>query len=161
MHGTARAMLQQVQLPSGSWAKLCSLGAWRAHAAPPQHISLGAEAVTGSSSSSSYTASQAPQLPHVSSGLWALGLQAAAHGYRRSSASGGIWSVAASGKHGCHQARVHQRCLGSLVSFPLAQTGEGISECELIQWFAKVRTSVNASYECMDGREVVLLLCFC
>jgi hypothetical protein len=27
----------------------------------------------------------------------------------------------------------------SVVSFPLAQTGEGISECELMQWFVKVR----------------------
>lgn len=27
---------------------------------------------------------------------------------------------------------------GSVVSFPLAQTGEGISECELMQWFVKV-----------------------
>ena len=26
----------------------------------------------------------------------------------------------------------------SVVPFPLAQTGEGISECELIQWFVKV-----------------------
>lgn len=26
---------------------------------------------------------------------------------------------------------------GSVVSFPLAQTGEGISECELMQWFVK------------------------
>lgn len=28
---------------------------------------------------------------------------------------------------------------GLVVSFPLAQTGEGISECELMQWFVKVR----------------------
>jgi hypothetical protein len=28
---------------------------------------------------------------------------------------------------------------GRLVSFPLAQTGEGISECELIAWHVKVR----------------------
>lgn len=26
-----------------------------------------------------------------------------------------------------------------MVQFPLAQTGEGIKECELIQWFVKVR----------------------
>ncbi|KAG1680788.1 hypothetical protein FOA52_008121 [Chlamydomonas sp. UWO 241] len=31
-----------------------------------------------------------------------------------------------------------RRCFASsVVSFPLAQTGEGISECELIQWFTK------------------------
>lgn len=30
---------------------------------------------------------------------------------------------------------------GTVVSFPLAQTGEGISECELMQWFVKVRVS--------------------
>jgi hypothetical protein len=28
---------------------------------------------------------------------------------------------------------------GEVVTFPLAQTGEGISECELMQWFVKVR----------------------
>ena len=35
-----------------------------------------------------------------------------------------------------------QRCFlrrnATIVSFPLAQTGEGISECELLQWFVKV-----------------------
>lgn len=36
-----------------------------------------------------------------------------------------------------HHHQLHQQ--GSIVSFPLAQTGEGISECELIQWFIKVR----------------------
>jgi hypothetical protein len=30
------------------------------------------------------------------------------------------------------------RGYGTLVQFPLAQTGEGISECELVQWFVKV-----------------------
>ncbi|GFH30140.1 lipoyl-binding domain-containing protein, partial [Haematococcus lacustris] len=29
------------------------------------------------------------------------------------------------------------RGASSLVSLPLAQTGEGISECELVQWFVK------------------------
>lgn len=33
--------------------------------------------------------------------------------------------------------------LGSVVSFPLAQTGEGISECELMQWFVKVGGCVD------------------
>jgi hypothetical protein len=27
---------------------------------------------------------------------------------------------------------------------PLAQTGEGISECELMQWFVKVRATDDA-----------------
>jgi hypothetical protein len=31
-----------------------------------------------------------------------------------------------------------RRSYGTLVQFPLAQTGEGISECELVQWFVKV-----------------------
>jgi len=30
---------------------------------------------------------------------------------------------------------MHRAAFGTLVTFPLAQTGEGISECELIQWF--------------------------
>lgn len=34
---------------------------------------------------------------------------------------------------------------GSVVSFPLAQTGEGISECELMQWFVKVGADCAAS----------------
>ncbi|GAX77825.1 hypothetical protein CEUSTIGMA_g5268.t1 [Chlamydomonas eustigma] len=33
---------------------------------------------------------------------------------------------------------------GTVVSLPLAQTGEGISECELIQWFVKEVDSVVA-----------------
>lgn len=31
------------------------------------------------------------------------------------------------------------RPFSTVVSFPLAQTGEGISECELVEWFIKVR----------------------
>lgn len=43
-----------------------------------------------------------------------------------------------------HKAAAHRGFItstssqGSVVSFPLAQTGEGISECELMQWFVKV-----------------------
>ncbi len=40
-----------------------------------------------------------------------------------------------------------------LVSFPLAQTGEGISECELIQWFVKV--SERVANNCCCNRMVV------
>ena len=29
--------------------------------------------------------------------------------------------------------------MGALVDVPLAQTGEGIKECELVQWFVQVR----------------------
>jgi hypothetical protein len=42
-----------------------------------------------------------------------------------------------------HQVAPHLQLLphlarpASTVAFPLAQTGEGISECELLQWFAK------------------------
>ncbi|MEW5297758.1 MAG: hypothetical protein WDW36_000942 [Sanguina aurantia] len=37
-----------------------------------------------------------------------------------------------------------QQCsFGTVVSFPLAQTGEGISECELLQWHVKEGDSIS------------------
>lgn len=40
-----------------------------------------------------------------------------------------------------------------MVQFPLAQTGEGIKECELIQWFVKVPATDG------DGSSVVMPRC--
>lgn len=37
---------------------------------------------------------------------------------------------------------------GRVVSFPLAQTGEGISECELVTWHVKVRRRYSALLPC-------------
>lgn len=39
--------------------------------------------------------------------------------------------------------RMFSQKAGSVVSFPLAQTGEGISECELTKWFVEVRASMR------------------
>jgi hypothetical protein len=36
---------------------------------------------------------------------------------------------------------VHAPAPGHVVSFPLAQTGEGISECELVEWHVQVRAA--------------------
>jgi hypothetical protein len=47
---------------------------------------------------------------------------------------------------------------GSVVSFPLAQTGEGISECELMQWFVKVCVCVLAAWVATAGRLVLRLV---
>jgi hypothetical protein len=47
----------------------------------------------------------------------------------------GPWNKAAAGLQCFHSSAAPW---GSVVSFPLAQTGEGISECELMQWFVKV-----------------------
>lgn len=46
-----------------------------------------------------------------------------------------LWNTAAAGLQYFHSSAAPW---GSVVSFPLAQTGEGISECELMQWFVKV-----------------------
>lgn len=61
-----------------------------------------------------------------------------------------------------------RRCMssqagGMVVTFPLAQTGEGISECELMQWFVKVMApcGVAGSKQRMHCSHVCLVLSPC